>query len=105
VAGGVWPTGRYDGELVDGEPNGHGTLIVQGVRYEGELRNGKPNGVGTLSNVSGTFRGIWKDGACSTPSSRPRSAFRYRPAEFRVESTLPIRFTHTSTSASVFSSR
>ena len=58
----VWPIGRFDGELVDGEPNGHGTLIVQGLRYEGELRNGKPNGVGTLSNVSGTFRGIWKDG-------------------------------------------
>jgi len=28
----VWPTGRYDGELVDGEPNGHGTLI--GVRFK-----------------------------------------------------------------------
>jgi MORN repeat len=66
----VWPTGRYDGELADGEPNGHGTLIVQGVRYEGELRNGKPNGVGTLVNVSGTFRGIWKDGCLQDPKQR-----------------------------------
>jgi MORN repeat len=58
----VWPTGRYDGELTDGEPNGHGVLIVQGLRYDGELRNGKPNGFGTLTNVSGTFRGTWRDG-------------------------------------------
>jgi hypothetical protein len=58
----VWPTGRYDGELVDGEPNGRGVLIVQGVRYDGALRNGKPNGFGTLTNMSGTFRGTWKDG-------------------------------------------
>jgi MORN repeat len=66
----VWPAGRYDGELVDGEPNGRGTLIVQGVRYEGELRNGKPNGPGTLTNVSGTFRGIWKDGCLQDPKQR-----------------------------------
>jgi MORN repeat len=69
----VWPTGRYDGELADGEPNGHGTLIVQGVRYEGELRNGKPNGVGTLVNVSGSFRGIWKDGCLL--DTRQKAAF------------------------------
>jgi hypothetical protein len=58
----VWPTGRYDGQLVDGEPNGRGVLIVQGVRYEGELRNGKPNGAGTLAKEGNTFQGTWKDG-------------------------------------------
>jgi hypothetical protein len=46
----------------NGEPSGHGVLIVQGVRYEGELRNGKPNGSGTLANATGTVRGTWKDG-------------------------------------------
>jgi hypothetical protein len=69
----VWPSGRYDGELADGEPNGRGTLIVQGVRYEGELRNGKPNGLGTLTNVSGTFRGTWKDGCLL--DTRQKAAF------------------------------
>jgi len=49
------------------------TLIVQGVRYEGELRNGKPNGFGTLTNVSGTFRGTWKDGCLQ--DSKQKAAF------------------------------
>jgi hypothetical protein len=58
----VWPTGRYDGQIVDGMPNGHGTLIFQGVRYEGEVRDGKPDGIGTLTNAGGTVRGFWKNG-------------------------------------------
>jgi hypothetical protein len=53
----VWPTGRYDGE-----PNGRGVLIVQGIRYEGELRNGKPNGYGVVAKAGGAFQGTWKDG-------------------------------------------
>ena len=52
----VWPSGRYDGQIVDGMPNGRGTLIFQGVRYEGEVRNGKPDGIGTLTNAAGTVR-------------------------------------------------
>jgi hypothetical protein len=69
----VWPAGRYDGELADGEPSGRGTLIVQGVRYEGELRKGKPNGFGTLTNMSGTFRGTWKDGCLQ--DAKQKAAF------------------------------
>ena len=69
----VWPTGRYDGEVDGGEPNGRGVLIVQGVRYEGELRSGKPNGFGTLTNVSGTFRGTWRDGCLQ--DAKQRAAF------------------------------
>jgi hypothetical protein len=58
----VWPSGRYDGELVDGEPNGRGVLILQGVRYEGEFRNGKPDGPGTLTRGNDIFRGNWTEG-------------------------------------------
>jgi len=57
-----WSSGRYEGELADGEPNGHGILTVQKLRYEGEFRNGKPNGVGTLTAGSQTVSGSWKDG-------------------------------------------
>jgi hypothetical protein len=57
-----WATGRYDGELLDGEPNGHGILTVQQLRYEGDFRNGKPNGNGALTAGSETVRGVWKDG-------------------------------------------
>jgi hypothetical protein len=58
----VWPSGRYDGELIDGEPHGRGVLILQGVRYQGEFRNGLPNGTGVLTRGSETFRGTWTDG-------------------------------------------
>jgi MORN repeat len=58
----VWPSGRYDGELVDGEPHGRGVLIMQGARYEGEFRAGKPNGAGTLTRGSEIFRGAWTEG-------------------------------------------
>ena len=69
----VWPTGRYDGELIAGVPNGRGTLIFQGVRYEGELVDGKPNGIGTLTNTVGSLRGFWKDGCLQ--DSKQKAAF------------------------------
>jgi hypothetical protein len=68
----VWPSGRYEGGLVDGEPQGHGVMIVQGVRYEGDFRNGRPNGAGTLTNGSGSFRGAWADG-CFRDGNRKAS--------------------------------
>jgi MORN repeat len=58
----VWPSGRYDGELVDGEPHGRGVMVVPGARYEGDFRNGRPDGVGTLTNGNGSFRGNWASG-------------------------------------------
>ena len=58
----TWPTGRYDGELANGEPNGKGVLTLQKLRYEGEFRDGKPNGIGTLTAGSETVQGVWKDG-------------------------------------------
>jgi hypothetical protein len=68
----VWPSGRYDGELVDGEPHGRGVLILQSLRYEGEFRNGKPNGTGTLTKGSETLRGAWTDG-CLRDGTRKTS--------------------------------
>ena len=62
-----WTGGSYDGELADGEPNGHGVLIVQKLRYEGEFRNGKPNGSGTLTAANQTVSGVWKDGCLLGP--------------------------------------
>ncbi len=62
-----WTGGRYDGELVDGEPSGHGVLIVQKLRYEGEFQNGKPNGQGTLTAGNETVHGTWKDGCLQGP--------------------------------------
>lgn len=57
-----WPTGRYEGEVRDGLPNGHGLLVLGDSRYRGEFSDGKPNGAGVLENASGVFEGIWSGG-------------------------------------------
>jgi len=58
----IWPLGRYDGEISNSEPNGHGVLVLKGARYDGEFRNGKPNGLGTVTSQRGVIKGTWKDG-------------------------------------------
>jgi hypothetical protein len=68
----VWPSGRYDGELLNGEPDGRGVLILQGVRYEGEFRDGKPNGAGTLIRGGESLSGTW-NGGCFREGSRKAS--------------------------------
>jgi MORN repeat len=68
----VWPSGRYDGDLVDGEPHGHGVMIVQAARYEGDFRNGRPDGAGTLTDGHGSFSGAWTNG-CFRDGSRKAS--------------------------------
>jgi len=57
-----WGSGRYDGDLVNGEPQGRGVLTLQSARYDGEFRGGKPNGSGTVTNLEGVFKGFWKNG-------------------------------------------
>jgi hypothetical protein len=58
----AWPLGRYDGEIVNSEPNGQGVLTLKTARYDGEFRNGKPNGFGTITSQHGVFKGTWKEG-------------------------------------------
>lgn len=58
----AWVSGRYDGEVVNSEPNGQGVLMLKTNRYDGAFRNGKPNGLGTLTSQNGVFKGTWKDG-------------------------------------------
>lgn len=58
----TWSTGRYEGEIADGEPNGRGVLTMKNLRYEGQFRDGKPNGSGSLSEGSDAVQGVWKDG-------------------------------------------
>jgi hypothetical protein len=62
-----WATGRYEGDLVDGEPSGQGILTVQKLRYEGAFRNGRPNGTGSLMAGGETVSGTWKDGCLQGP--------------------------------------
>jgi hypothetical protein len=66
----AWPTGHYDGQIVDSEPNGRGILTLQKLRYEGEFRDGKPNGTGTLTVGSDSVRGTWKDGCLQNGQRR-----------------------------------
>ena len=56
----------YEGELVDGVPNGQGTIQCydgKGTRYEGKFKNGLLNGKGTMTSALGEDRytGKWKD--------------------------------------------
>jgi len=57
-----WFSGRFNGELLNGEPHGRGIMTLRTGRYEGEFRNGKPNGYGTVTDLSGVFKGTWKEG-------------------------------------------
>ena len=52
------------GELLSGDPDGHGVLSGSGWRYEGELRDGKPHGEGgfTLPVGLARYEGAFRDG-------------------------------------------
>ena len=76
-------SGRYDGQLLNGEPNGHGAMMLQSSRYEGEFRNGKPNGEGTVTNFQGVFKGKWKDG-CLAREKRPSLSPYHRVMPLRT---------------------
>eukprot|EP00984_Skeletonema_dohrnii_P026955 scaffold16385_cov73-Skeletonema_dohrnii-CCMP3373.AAC.2 len=54
----------YDGDVVDGKPNGRGKMIyLGGDVYEGEWKNGCLNGQGTYNwNDGRSYKGEWKDG-------------------------------------------
>ena len=54
---------NYYGEIENGKPNGHGTLIYPGGgKYIGEFKDGKRNGQGTYTFPDGDkFVGEFKD--------------------------------------------
>ena len=48
---------RHEGELRDGEPNGHGTMTRRGGgRYVDKCRDGKPHGQSVTTVSDGTRR-------------------------------------------------
>lgn len=55
---------RYTGEMKDGEPDGHGELLIgSGGCYKGEFKNGELHGFGVLTDGSGgSYEGEFKDG-------------------------------------------
>jgi len=57
-------SGKYEGEIQNGLPNGQGTSIdTDGRKYVGSWKNGKWNGKGTTTSPSGSkYEGNWKDG-------------------------------------------
>jgi hypothetical protein len=58
------PTDRYEGDLVAGKYDGHGTYVSNdGFRYDGEWRDGMANGPGTLTTKNqATYSGTWTNG-------------------------------------------
>ena len=55
---------KYEGDIVNGVPNGQGTITVpDGEKYVGEYKDGERNGQGTLTWKNGRkYVGGWKDG-------------------------------------------
>jgi hypothetical protein len=60
-------SGKYTGTLVDGMPDGDGTMEYADAIYEGEWRDGDKHGLGTMKwfdkngNVSQMRKGKWAD--------------------------------------------
>ncbi len=61
-----WGNGNYTGDLKDGEPNGHGTIIYDdGKKFVGEFKEGKAHGKGVYTSATGEvlFDGIYENGS------------------------------------------
>lgn len=60
-----WGNGNYTGDLKDGEPNGHGTIIYDdGKKFVGEFKEGKAHGKGVYTSATGKvlFDGTYENG-------------------------------------------
>lgn len=70
-----YANGRYEGELVGGEPSGNGVLTLNnGDRYEGRFSDGAPAGQGTYTWSDGeTYRGNIRNSRRSTYFETARS--------------------------------
>ena len=56
----VW---TYEGEIVEGKPNGYGVLFILKDRYEGSFKNGLMDGQGKYTYPNGSFyEGNWEKG-------------------------------------------
>ena len=55
---------KYEGEIVNGVPNGQGTMTCcDGIKYVGGYKDGEKNGQGTFTFSWGQkYVGEWKDG-------------------------------------------
>lgn len=65
-----YPNGVYEGDLVNGIPNGKGTFVLtdSGRKYVGEWKNGTYNGQGRFYYSSREYcDGTWKDGKPTGP--------------------------------------
>lgn len=69
--------GDYSGDLVDGEPDGTGTLrMANGDRYEGSFDDGQFDGPGTYTWADGTTAtGTWKDGELLAAPPQTRETY------------------------------
>lgn len=55
---------KYDGQFVNGLPEGKGTYIwADGSKYKGDWKNGKRNGQGTFTsaNLDSILIGLWEN--------------------------------------------
>ncbi len=63
------PAERYEGEMRNGQMNGHGVLTMDnGDHYDGAFRDGMANGFGQWTSTRGTFSGMWTNGCFSDGS-------------------------------------
>jgi len=56
--------GKYEGDILNGIPNGHGTITTpDGLKYVGEFKDGRRHGYGTSTSPEGSsYVGDWKNG-------------------------------------------
>lgn len=65
------PAERYEGEMREGQMNGHGTLVTDnGGRYVGDFRDGMANGFGQWTTSRDSFSGIWTNGCFNDGTRR-----------------------------------
>ena len=62
---------RYDGAFKDNQMPGEASLPpADGRKFVGTLLDGKPNGEGTLTGTAGSFSGTWTNGCLDDPKHK-----------------------------------
>jgi len=65
------PADRYDGEMHNGNMDGHGIFsTAEGGRYEGAFHAGQANGYGRWTGPGSSFHGIWTNGCFKDGNQR-----------------------------------